>query len=371
MTGYNTTRSGTLRIWIGGLVIMLGAGLTVFLISSKNKNDIKKETADLLKSEQAGPVVRIVRADNGSSGDDIILIGEADPYSSVTLYAKASGYLDKIFVDKGEKVHKGQLMATLITPEIDQQYKASLADLENKKKILERDKVLLPKQYISAQDEEQAATDVATAAANVQSLQEQMQYKKIVAPFDGTVTARFIDPGALVQNATNSQTSAQPVVTIADLDKIRIYVYAEQKDASFMKTGYPVSISMAEKPGFKIDAAISRVAGELDPKTRMELVEIDIPNKNNEIIPGSYVNVRIKHPAKTQIQIPSDAIVMKGNQYLAPVLKQDSTIHYQPVVLGKNDGINVAILNGLQLGDWIVLNIGQSLNEGQKVRVRK
>ncbi len=370
MAEYNKTRSGTMRIWAGGLVILLVAGLSVFFISNKSKNESKNESAGLLKSEHAGPVVQIIQAGNSQSGDDINLIGEADPYATVTLYAKASGYLDKILVDKGEKVHEGQLLATLITPEIDQQYKAAAADLENKKKILERDKSLLPKQYISTQEAEQASTDVATATANVQSLQEQIKYKKIVAPFDGTVTARFVDPGALVQNATNSQTSAQPIVTVANLDKIRLYVYAEQRDAAFMHPGYPVTIGMTEKPDLKVNATITRVSGELDPKTRMMLVEIDIPNKNNEIIPGSYVNVRIKHPSKSEIQIPSEAVVVKGKQYLVPVFKADSTIHYQPVVLGKNDGINVSILSGLQMGDWIALNIGQSLNDGQKVRVK-
>ncbi len=371
MTEYKTTRNGTFRILIGGIVLALIAGISVFFISNKNKTEIKKQTVKLTSEEKAGPVVKAIKAGFDKPNNDINLIGEADPYASVTLYAKTSGYMDKIFVDKGQKVHEGQVLATLITPEIDQQYKAAQADLQNKKKILERDKALLPKQYISAQDEEQAATDVATAEANVGSLAEQLQYKKIIAPFDGTVTARFIDPGALVQNATSSQTSAQPVVTVSNLDKIRLYVYAEQRDAAYLKPGYPVVIGMTEKPDLKIDATITRIAGELDPKTRMMLVEIDIPNKNDEIIPGSYVNVTIKHPSSSFIQIPTDALVVKGKQYLVPVIKSDSSIHFQPVALGQNDGISVSILSGLNKGDLVALNLGQSVNEGQKVRIGK
>jgi len=370
MTEYKKTSGGTMRIWVGGLFIVLATGFSLFFISNKEDSKMKKESASLSKSENAGPVVKVFKADLAQPNNDLNLIGEADPYSSVTLYAKASGYLDKIFVDKGQKVHEGELLASLITPEIDQQYRSAQADLSNKKKILERDKALLPKQYIAAQDEEQAATDVETAEANVQSLKEQMQYKKIIAPFDGTVTARFIDPGALVQNATSSQTSAQPVVTVANLNKIRIYVYVEQRDAAVLKQGYPVTIGLNEKPDLKISASITRISGELDPKTRMMLVEIDLDNKNNQIIPGSYVNVKIKHPASNNIQIPSEAIVVKGKQYLVPVVKPDSTIHFQPVTMGVNDGINVAILNGINPGDMVGLNIGLSLNEGQKVRVK-
>jgi len=371
MTEYKKTSGGTMRIWIGGLLIVFATGFSLFFISNKEDSKMKKESASLHKAESAGPVVKVFKADLAQPNNDLNLIGEADPYSSVTLYAKSSGYMDKIFVDKGQKVREGQLLATLITPEIDQQYKAAQADLANKKKILERDKALLPKQYIAVQDEEQAETDVATAQANVQSLQEQMQYKKIIAPFDGTVTARFIDPGALVQNATNSQTSAQPIVTVASLDKIRIYVYVEQRDAAFLKPGYPVIVGLNEKPDLKIDASITRIAGELDPKTRMMLVEIDLANKSDQIIPGSYVNVKIKHPAISNIQIPSEAIVVKGKQYLVPIIKSDSTIHFQPVTMGVNDGINVAILNGINPGDLVGLNIGLSLNEGQKVRVKQ
>jgi len=370
MTENNRTKGGTARIWIGGLIIVGIAGMSLFFISNKDDKKTNKETAGLLKAENAGPVVKVVKAGFDKPNNDISLIGEADPYASVTLYAKASGYMDKILVDKGQKVHEGQLLATLITPEIDQQYAAAVADLQNKKKILARDKALLPKQYIAVQDEEQAETDVATAEANVQSLNEQMQYKKITAPFDGTITARFIDPGSLVQNATSSQTSAQPVVTVANLDKIRLYVYVEQRDAAYLKPGYPVTIGMAEKPDLKIDASITRIAGELDPKTRMMLVEIDIDNRNNQIIPGSYVNVRIKHPSSSYIQIPTDALVVNGKQYLVPIVKQDSSIHLQPVVLGQNDGISVSILNGVNQGDLVALNLGQSLNEGQKVRVK-
>jgi RND family efflux transporter MFP subunit len=277
--------------------------------------------------------------------------------------------MNKILVDKGDKVHAGQLLATIISPEVDESYKAAVADLENKKKILKRDQALLQKEYISKEDEEQTETSVKMAEAQVNSLREQMQYKNIVAPFDGTVTARFADPGALVQNATNSQTSAQPVVTLSQLDKIRIYVYVAQNDAMYLQEDYPVTISMTERPDLKIKAKVTRIAGELDPKTRMMLVEIDLPNKDNQIIPGSYLQVAFQAPEKKDLNVPSEALVVRAGKYFVPLIDK-GTIHYQPVTTAQNDGVHVAILSGVQQGDTLGVNVSPEIIEGQRVRVQ-
>ena len=278
--------------------------------------------------------------------------------------------MNKILVDKGDKVKQGQLLATIVSPETDQAYRAAIADLDNKKKIANRDKALLQKDYISKEDAETSATAVEMAEAQVQSLKEQMLYKNIIAPFAGTITARFADPGALVQNATNSQTSAQPVVTLSQLDKIRIYVYISQNDASFLRAGYPVTITMAERPDVKIKATVTRFAGELDPKTRMMLAEIDLPNTKDPIIPGSYLQVAFQAPEQKNLSIPSEALVIRGGKYFVPLII-DSAIHYQPITVDNNNGVRVSIVSGVKMGDMVGISVSPELPEGQKVRIQQ
>jgi len=363
------TESKSKRVWLGGGLIVAVAALGLILMFFKQKTALAKETDARVKEVKEGPVVKAIKAGMTAGDRGLALIGEARPYQSVTLYAKTSGYMNKILVDKGDKVHAGQLLATIISPEVDESYKAAVADLENKKKILKRDQALLQKEYISKEDEEQTETSVKMAEAQVNSLREQMQYKNIVAPFDGTVTARFADPGALVQNATNSQTSAQPVVTLSQLDKIRIYVYVAQNDAMYLQEDYPVTISMTERPDLKIKAKVTRIAGELDPKTRMMLVEIDLPNKDNQIIPGSYLQVAFQAPEKEDLNVPSEALVVRAGKYFVPLIDK-GTIHYQPVTTAQNDGVHVAILSGVRQGDTLGVNVSPEIIEGQHVRVQ-
>jgi len=362
-------KSSALRIWLGGGVVIAAAAIGLVSMMLKQKTLLARETNTKTAEIKNGPTVKAIKAGMSSADKGLILIGEARPFQTVTLYAKTSGYMNKILVDKGDKVKEGQLLATIISPETDQAYKAAVADLENKKKILKRDQALVQKDYISREDAETSETAVQMAEAQVQSLKEQMQYKNITAPFTGTITARFADPGALVQNATNSQTSAQPVVTLSQLDKIRIYVYISQADASFLREGYPVIITMTERPDMKIKASVTRIAGELDPKTRMMLAEIDLQNKE-EIIPGSYLQVIFQAPAMKYLTIPAEALVIRGGKFYVPVISSDSEIHYQPVVVNNNDGVHVSLLSGINMGDIIGLSVSPELPDGQKVSVQ-
>jgi multidrug efflux pump subunit AcrA (membrane-fusion protein) len=141
-----------------------------------------------------------------------------------------------------------------------------------------------------------------------------MGYKNLTAPFAGTVTARFADPGALVQNATSSQTSSQPVVTLSELGRVRIYIYVPQIDAAFVQNGYPVTLTSTDRPEWQLKASITRIAGELDPKTRMMLAEIDVANQKGDLIPGSYLQVSLQTPDQQTLAIPSEALVVRGGK---------------------------------------------------------
>ena len=366
----NTNNKTGWKIWAGGILVLALAATGFLFMALKQKTALAAETDSRVGQAKEGPVVRGFKAGVSLPAKGLVLIGEARPYQSITLYAKTSGYMDKILVDKGDNVRQGQLLATIVSPEIDQAYNAALADMQNKEKIAKRDQALVQKEYISTEDAEASETAVKKAQAQVESLKQQMQYKNLTAPFSGTVTARYADAGALVQNATNSQTSAQPVVTLSQLDRIRIYIYVAQNDAAYLQIGYPVIISTTDNPDLQIKAKVSRISGELDPKTRMMLVEVDLSNNKREIIPGSYLQVTLPQQEKKNLTIPSEALVIRSGKYFVPVLDSLNQLHYRPVTVGKNDGANVAILSGVQKGEIVGLNVSPELPENQKVKVQ-
>ena len=358
------------KVWLGGLLVVGLAAFGFIFMALKKKTALDTETNSRVKQALEGPVVKAVKAGGNASDKGLVFIGEARPYQEATLYAKTGGYMNKILVDKGDNVRQGQLLATIISPETDQAYNAAVADLDNKQKIWARDSALVKKEYVSKEEAETSETAVRMARAQVQSLREQMGYKNLTAPFAGTVTARFADPGALVQNATSSQTSSQPVVTLSELDRVRIYIYVPQIDAAFVQNGYPVTITSTDRPEWQLKANITRIAGELDPKTRMMLAEIDVTNGKRELIPGSYLQVVLQTPDQKTLAIPSEALVVRSGKYFVPVVDSLHQLHYQPVTIGKNDGAFVSILTGVRRGDLVGLNVSPELKENQKVKLQ-
>jgi membrane fusion protein (multidrug efflux system) len=344
----------------------------IYGIHLSKADNLQIESTKRIEQLKEGPVVKTAIATHSPKIKELVLIGEARPYQTATLYAKISGYLEKINVDKGDRVREGDILAYVDNPEIDQQYNSAIADLENKKKIAERDKQLLEKNFIAQEEADISQTSVNMDEANVKSLTEQQQYKYLKAPFNGTITARYADPGALIQNAVNSQTSAQPVVTISELGRLRIYVYAEQHDAAYLKVGDSVEITLTERPNVHIKANITRIAGELDPHTRMMLCEVDVENKNDDIVPGSYVQVHIKYTvadSSNRVGIPSVALILNNNKTIVATIDKDSLLHYKEVTLSQNTGEEVTISDGIAEGERVALSVGQSLAEGQKVRI--
>jgi membrane fusion protein (multidrug efflux system) len=196
----------------------------------------------------------------------------------------------------------------------------------------------------------------------------QKSYEILRAPFDGTVTSRYADPGALVQNAMASQTSALPVVTVSQVNRLRVYAYLDQKDATFVTVASPVKVTMKERPGFVVEGKIARVSGELDTKTRTLLTEIDLDNKDGTFVPGSFVDVTLPIHAPSLPQIPTDALVLKKDKTLVPVITKDNTVTYREVKIANNDGEYATVLDGVKAGELVGLDLGSNLPEGNHVR---
>jgi RND family efflux transporter MFP subunit len=353
----------------GGLLFVACLGLAYHLWSSK-KLSLAEEQHSRDQAVDAGPRVTVVSADESPRERMLSLLGEARPFVSATLYAKVSGYLREINVDKGDRVKAGQLLATIESPELDHQYQAAVADAKNKRLNADRAKTLAGRDMISKQDADTAAADADVGEANVRSLAAQIDYETLRAPFAGMVVARYADPGALVQNAASSQTATLPLVTVAQTDLLRVYVYPDQRDAHFIRVNDPVEIVPPERPELHLRASVTRISGQLDNRTRTMLTEIDFTNTSDVILPGSFVqvNLRIHQASSGGLEIPSESLILRGDKPFVAVVRPDNTFAYQPVVIGVDEGAVIRIVSGLKKGDQIAVNLGDNVPEGSHIQ---
>lgn len=364
-------KRSSVKVIIGGIIIILLAGGSYFYLHTVKEQSAKNEASERNKEAAAGVPIRVAQVKPSVGERKMIIPGEVKAFSSVTVYAKISGYLKKITVDKGDDVRQGQLIATIESPETDQNYFAAEADAKNKRTIANRTETLNKKGVISDQEAQQASSDAAAAEASLAALAQLRSYQTIRAPFSGKVTARYADVGSLVQSAASSQPGALPVVTISDVTKLRIYIYLDQKDALYIKEGDSVSIRLPESPDINIPATITRYTGEIDSKTRTLLAEIDLDNRKNLILPGSFVQVALKIKARPFLQIPSDALIMKGPQAFVAVVDEKGILHFKPIDIADNDGRTIQLSTGLEAGETVALGVGDALKEGDKVQVIK
>jgi membrane fusion protein (multidrug efflux system) len=300
----------------------------------------------------------------------LTLSGNVSPWLQATLYAKVPGYLKSMNADKGDVVKKGQLLAVLDAPEIEQLFQQADADYQIKQVTFERMRNVWRENpdVIAKQD-----VDLAEAAAKAtkhlrDSRLSMLEYTKVFAPFDGTVTARFADPGAFIPAATGSATQSIPFFTVMDLDTVRIYVSVPQEAALWANQGVPAILTARELPGQEFRGAITRTTTALDPSTRTLLVEIDLPNPNHRLRPGMFVTATLileEHPqalallpaALVSEKIGISVFVVEGGKAKRVVVKT-----------GLDDGAWVEINEGLQENMEVVVVGNAGLTDGQAVQ---
>jgi membrane fusion protein (multidrug efflux system) len=348
--------------------LIVGAVILFVVIASYKFVAYKIEEHHRAVELAAGPIIRVGKVTKSPGDHTVTTIGESRPYQSVTLYAKVSGYLKSVKVDKGDVVKQGQILAVIESPETDQEYQAALADAHNKKDIAARTMTLRAKGLVSEQEAEQAQSDADVSAARLRSQETLKGYEVLRAPFPGTVTARFADPGALVQNATSSQASALPVVSVSEIKRLRVDVFVDQRDAPFVAKDQPVEITLPERPGVTLKGQVDRVADELDPRTKMMLTEIDIPNEDRSLVAGSFVNVALKIKSPPYFEAPVEALVLIKNKTFLSVVNPDNTLTYRAVEIVGNDGKLLSIMSGVKEGETVALSVGNAIPEGGKVR---
>ncbi|MDB5898768.1 MAG: efflux transporter periplasmic adaptor subunit, partial [Ramlibacter sp.] len=285
-------------------------------------------------------------------------------------------YLRRWTKDIGSRVQKGELLAEIETPELDQQLSQAIAarnqtaaSLELARTTVERWEALRKRDAVSQQELEerrsgftQARANLAGADANVERLRQLESFKRVVAPFSGVITRRNVDIGDLID-------SNKPLFLLSQTDPLRVYVSVPQAYAQLVKPGQPAVVTQAEMRGQRYTGQVARTAGSIDTATRTMQAEIALPNKDGALLPGAFVQVELAAAASGALTIPSNALLFRGQGVLVAKVAPGGSIELLTVRLGRNFGESVEVQQGLQGNETLVLNPTDSLAQGDKVQV--
>jgi len=363
-----------------GAAILLVAALAVtgWGIATRvhSQNQLASWTA-----EQAIPSVAVIHPAPAASGGVLTLSAILQPLNSAPIHARTTGYLREWFVDIGDRVRRGQVLARLDAPEVEQQLAAARADLQTARAnqhlastTAARWSSLLAEAVVSRQAADEKQADLAAktaitgaAQANVARLQTLTGFTRLVAPFDGVVTSRSAEIGALV---SAGGASTAPLFTIADISRIRAGVRVPQLTSPQIRPGMEAILTLPEYPGRRFTATTTRTAGAVDPGSGTVLVEVEADNADLALKPGSYVQVRFSLDAAVDIvTLPPSALIMGGDGPRVALIDSAGTVVLRPVTLGRDRGKVVDIVAGLTSSDAVINNPPDSLQTGDLVRV--
>jgi membrane fusion protein (multidrug efflux system) len=324
--------------------------------------------------------VNTIVAAPGAATREVILPGTLQAFADTGIYARTSGYLASWKVDLGDQVKEGQVLATIDSPEVNQELSQARANLEQASANLElarvsadRWKTLGAQDAVAAQDVDTKQAeftarkaDAAAAAANVQRLEQLRGFETIVAPFAGVVTARNVNIGNLI-----SPGAAPELFHLSQNQTLRAYVSVPQTYVADVAVGLPVEVLVAEFPARAFAGKIVRFAGALDAASRTLQTEVQIPNADGKLYPGMYCQLRLRLTTATPaILIPSTDVIIRAAGNLVAIVTAQNTLHFQPVKLGRDFGTRIEILDGLAAGTTVVDNPNDALSEGAEVDPR-
>jgi RND family efflux transporter MFP subunit len=360
--------------WLGAMFAVLAATTAVVMART---HSVSMERSALTTEAEKGPRVLVTRAGTAPAERRLTLPATIQGYLETPVFAKIAGYLKEIRVDKGDRVRKGQVLAILESPELDEQVADARHNLWLQSITDQRNQGLILKHGISQQIADNSHGAMLQASDTYRQLRAMQAYEVITAPFDAIVTARYVDPGALVAQTTtptrsyllsHTNETATPVVMLATLRPLRVYASAPQNIANFIYDGAPATISVEQHPGRDVTGHVTRHPQALDPSTRMMLVEADLPNSDGALYPGMYgtMSLTVKVPSSAPL-VNDDALIFRDNKVLVPVVR-NSIVHLAPVTLGYDNGYAVEATSGISKDDQIALNLGQSATEGERVQ---
>jgi membrane fusion protein, multidrug efflux system len=351
--------------WASAVALLLAVALVATLFW-RDHHRLATEADRRRQEVDRGPRVYVAEAQLEPVSRALTVPGDVRGFLQSTLYAKIAGYVKSVLVDKGDHVKAGQVLGILESPEVDQQVAAAEADLAVKRRTFLRYEQLAKKDYVSAQDFETARAQYEVSRATLKQTRALLAYATLRAPYSGVVTARYVDPGALVPAATAATQSAVPLVDIADLRRLRILVFLQQDAAPFVHAGDPVTITIDELPDVHIQAPVNRCASALDPRTRSMLCEVWLEN-DHRLYPGTFVHATFQLATPRSPVVDSSALVLRDAKPAAAVVR-DGRVHFVPVRPGLDDGKTVQIVEGLQAGERVVLSPPSDLADGDAVQ---
>ena len=363
--------------FIAGAIVgmLLAGGVIVLVLRSFQASALETSTA--LHAKQ---YVTTTLPAAGGDGAPLTLPGTLQGVIESTVYARSNGYVVRWLKDIGASVKKGDLLAEITAPEIDQELSQAVstraqaaASAELAKSTADRWQALRKKDAVTQQDLDerlsaynQAAANLGAAEANVGRLQKLQGFNQVVAPFDGVVTRRNIDVGDLV-NAGNGGTG-QALFAVAQVDPLRLYVYVPQVYAHEIKVGAPVTVTLAERAGAQYQGTLARTARAIDTATRTMQVEIRVPNPTGALIAGSYVQVTLPVNVDAQaLVVPTNVLLFRPEGTRIALVDSGGRVHLAPVKLGTDFGTRVEVLSGLAVTDRMILNPADSLADGDVV----
>jgi RND family efflux transporter MFP subunit len=343
----------------------------------------------------APPPVDVVIAKRAAVGQDLVLPGETAAWFETTIYARVNGYVERWLVDIGDRVKKGQVLATIETPELDAELQAAQAQLKTSQAQVEARKAEAefskttnerwrdsPKGVVSEQERQAKKADFESAEARLYAANAQValdrskvdqysamaEFRQVKAPFDGTITERKIDVGNLVTAGSGSTTT--PLYRMAQTDPLRVFVDVPQSaSGELMNAGVPAEIRATGAVGGRFSGKITRSAESLNAQARTMRVEVDMPNATHALVPGMYVNVAFTLPTRGSVEVPAAALIFRAGGTQVARVDSMGKIEFQNVLIARDNGSLVELSSGVQPGDRLVLNISSQIAAGQSVAV--
>jgi RND family efflux transporter MFP subunit len=379
--------------------ILAGAVAGVLLVGFFVTHTIRSHSADRLAAATAthvaaAPLVDVATVQSAPQTDVLALPGEAAAWYESTIYARVNGYVEKWFVDIGDHVHEGQVLATIETPRLDARLVADQARLKAAETEVEVGEAQArfarstyerwknsPKGVVSEQEPEEkkaasesaearrnaAVAQVNLAQAEVDRLTASVRFKEVRAPFSGIIVQRQIDIGNLV--TAGSTTGNTPLYRMTKNDPIRVFVEAPQSVAASMKVGTPAHISVGNLQGRTFDGTITRTANAVDTTARTLRVEVDLPNPDGALVPGSYVQAAFSLHTQGVSQVPAAALVFGVSGPKVAIVGSNDTVEFRNVSIARDNGSVVELASGVGPGEKVALNISSQIADGQKVRL--
>jgi multidrug efflux pump subunit AcrA (membrane-fusion protein) len=377
------------------VLIVIGAAVAYGIAARRSQHTaISQQTR-----RDAEPSIAVLHPSRGAPAEEVILPGNIQAFADAPIFARTSGYLKKWYFDMGAHVKKGDLLAEIESPEVDRQLQQAKEDLNTAQANLKLAQItasrysdLFKSDSVAKQDVDNAVQDAAaktatvkSAQANVERLQELVDFEKVYAPFDGVVTARNTDVGQLINSGSVGNTSTpspapnntgtgssatRELFHVSAVHTLRVFVQIPQTYSHAAVPGIRADLTLPELPGRRFEGKIVRTARAIDPTTRTLLVEVDVPNTAGLLFPGAYAEIhfRIKSNAYTLI-IPSTSLIFRSQGLRVPLVGRDNRVTLRPVTVGRDFGSTVEVLSGLGENDSVVANPPDSLVEGELVHI--